>query len=193
MPFPGYPLDATRTNATPQTTRHPADHNQERLALNDLQAQVDAVIAAAAAASVKAFSLRGVADVSAGDNAAQAASLDTEDLDTDNFHAASDAFVTIPTGGAGYYNVSGYVRFAANATGVRQVRIVLGNNAGGEGNLTHIAGGMAFINTANNGLLIAKLLKVADAATITLQGLQNSGGALNITDSWLTGHRVRGL
>lgn len=43
MPFPGYPLDTTRTNSTPMTDRHPLDHEQERTALNDLQAQVDSV------------------------------------------------------------------------------------------------------------------------------------------------------
>lgn len=45
-PFLGYPLDTNRTNATPQTNRHPADHNEERAALNDLQGQVTAVDAA---------------------------------------------------------------------------------------------------------------------------------------------------
>lgn len=43
MPFPGYPLDTTRTNSTPMTDRHPLDHEQERTALNDLQAQIDSI------------------------------------------------------------------------------------------------------------------------------------------------------
>jgi hypothetical protein len=44
MPFPGFPLDASKTNATPTTNDHPDHHNDLAVAVNDLQGQIDALV-----------------------------------------------------------------------------------------------------------------------------------------------------
>jgi len=53
--------------------------------------------------------------------------------DTDNYHSGTTDTITIPTGLGGWYNISGVVNFAANATGVRMVRFQV--NAAGENRL----------------------------------------------------------
>lgn len=55
--------------------------------------------------------------------------MDTELFDTDGFHSTSvntNRF-TVPTGLAGYYQISGEVAWAGSAVGLRQARIYLNN------------------------------------------------------------------
>lgn len=63
-------------------------------------------------------------DETVADATSETLSWDTEDVDTDGFHDASQpARITIPAGLGGYYLISAAVRWQANAGGVRRLWI----------------------------------------------------------------------
>lgn len=105
-----------------------------------------------------------------------------EVFDTDAFHAASDAFVTIPVGFGGDYNLACGVTFAANATGSRAIRATIASNTSATNEqVSIIAGGEAMVSTANNGVGFAQAVRLEAGATVTFDVFQSSGGALSMS------------
>jgi len=103
--------------------------------------------------------------------------FDSERYDTDAYHstAVNTTRLTVPAGLDGIYSLAGAVEFAANATGVRLLRIRLNGatiianivqNAAGGGNTTPIT--------------IATLYQLAVGDFVELQAFQTSGGNLNV-------------
>jgi hypothetical protein len=114
------------------------------------------------------------ANISLTNNTVTALTFDTERWDTGNFHSTSSntSRFTAPT--AGLYEIGGCVRFAANATGQRNIRIRLNGTSD-----------LAFVNiptssaTAVTILTVSTLYQLSATDYVELVALQNSGGALN--------------
>lgn len=108
-----------------------------------------------------------------------------QEYDTDAFFAPTSTNIVVPAGLAGYYLLQGSLEYAANATGLRFIRIFV-NGAG----ITYTFGGNA---TAVFGQVVnvSATLYLAVGDIVTLEGYQNSGGNLNVlggaapTRSWL--------
>lgn len=120
------------------------------------------------------------AAISIPDNVWTALTFDTERFDLyDNaastFHStgANTDRITIPAGLGGYYLIGGHVEFAANTTNRRGIRIV--HSVG----TTVIASDEQEATANDMGLSIMTLYPLAAGEYVTIQVLQNSGGALN--------------
>ena len=107
-----------------------------------------------------------------------ALTFDTELEDTGAMHSTSvnTSRITIPAGGAGWYRFGGCGRFAANATGYRELKI----RANGVTDLViqrvQNHGGADDCRVAVHGEY-----PLAAGDYIELVATQNSGGALNVT------------
>lgn len=116
------------------------------------------------------------ANQSIANNTITSLALNTERFDTDAFHDAvtNNSRLTVPAGKAGKYLIIGNVAFAANATGQRQVRILL-NGA------TVIARTVDAGTIAGDGtFILSTIYDLAEADYVELQAYQTSGGALNV-------------
>jgi len=108
-----------------------------------------------------------------------AVTFDGEDYDTNAFHSTSTntSRFTIPTGMGGYYRFNGVIAFAANSTGSRQIRL---NKNGGAA--TYILGQFNNSGGTNEvGSTFNLILNLAAGDYVEVEGLQGSGGALNLT------------
>lgn len=129
--------------------------------------------AVAYAINPPAAGARGVAaTVVGGGGSGVFVSFDTEDFDsTGSMFTPTSTTITVPD--AGFYQLAGWVQFAANATGVRFAQITVN--------------GSTVVDDARNSpnttfglsLGIGKLLAGGDA--IGLVAAQTSGGNLNVT------------
>jgi hypothetical protein len=102
--------------------------------------------------------------------------LNSERFDVGGMHSTSTntGRITVPSGGAGVYHLSGQVRFATNATGIRAVRLLL--NA-----TTSIAQrNSSATSTDPCHIGLACDYKLADTDYVELQVYQASGGLLNV-------------
>ena len=108
--------------------------------------------------------------------AVQALTFDTEYEDTGGMHSTSvnTSRITIPTGGSGWYRFGGCVRFAANATGYREVKIRANGSVDIVIQRTENHGGTDTCRVALHGEY-----PLAAGDYIELVVTQNSGGALN--------------
>lgn len=112
---------------------------------------------------------------------ATALTFNTEVFDAaapNNMHdtATNTSRITVPTGGAGWYNITGSLEFAANATGYREIRVRLNG-------VTNIAIHNAMAVTVATithrmSINVQYALNVGDY--VELMALQTSGGALNV-------------
>lgn len=114
--------------------------------------------------------------------------LTTEAFDTDTMHTGSNAFVTIPAGMAGDWDVEIGVRFAAQAVpvGQRTGLVTLGSNGSIVLNALPRASTFPSENTNNTNVSASNTLRLVAGAIVTLQGYQTSGGALVLSDAYLT-------
>ena len=117
-----------------------------------------------------------VASTTINNNTETAVPFATEDHDTDAFHdlATNNSRLTVPTGKAGKYHITGKVGFAA-ATGTGQYAYIRVNGAGS----TH---GIHSPST-NGKWAIAPIsvdLTLAEADYVELIVLQNQGGGVNL-------------
>jgi hypothetical protein len=120
---------------------------------------------------------------SAYNNAAQVIPHDTvttltmnaEDYDTGSMHSTVSATsrLTIPSGQAGFYVVMGRALFAANATGLRQLRLI--KSDAGVVDLDRGAGSAA----DSTVLRVVWMGSIAAGAYFELSVYQDSGGDLN--------------
>jgi hypothetical protein len=103
--------------------------------------------------------------------------FNSEDFDTGGMHdtAVNNDRVTIPAGGAGLYLIVGKVWFAANATGVRALNVVLNGN-----NSVMQLGFAPAPGSDSTSCPIALLWPLSAGDYISVQAYQASGGALNI-------------
>lgn len=120
---------------------------------------------------------------------ATAISLDAETNDSDAFHnnATNNSRLTVPTGKAGLYAISGVVQFASNAAGYRQLQIQL-NGA------TILSSFVVAPTTTVTSVLGETKYYLNDGDYIELLAYQNSGGALNVNagagNTWFSMVRV---
>jgi hypothetical protein len=126
----------------------------------------------------------GLVGVRANRTATQALSTSTETLvlfnaadsyDTDAFHDTStnSSRLTVPTGLGGIYIITGGLRFANNATGVRGMSVLKNGSKIAEVTVTPGSSQAA-------ALAIATAEKLAAGDYVELRGYQDSGGSLNI-------------
>lgn len=113
-------------------------------------------------------------------SATTSVTFDTEDFDDGGMHSTTSntSRITIPTGGAGTYMVGGMVEFAANATGQRTIYVVL-NGTATQATVTNVTAS----GTVASRLACATLVQVVAGDYLELQVNQNSGGALNVSNS----------
>lgn len=116
-----------------------------------------------------------------------------EVIDTDGYHASSDGFVTIPSGLGGDYLVTAGIHFASNATGIRELRCTITNNATTTTEVAAFSVSAAAHATAGNKLSMSKELRLEAGAVVTMDAYQNSGGNMNIDQEFLTVRMVRPL
>jgi hypothetical protein len=113
--------------------------------------------------------------------------LPTEIIDTDGFHAGSNGFITIPTGLGGDYLANWNVTFDADDGGYRASNLLLAGNTGAPSQFANDrVGGWTPVATANNGYPGSRRLRLGAGATLTLQTIQTSGGALDVTQAHLS-------
>ncbi len=100
---------------------------------------------------------------------------DSESFDTDGFHSTSSntSRITIPSGKGGKYLFTGATFYAANATGVRVLKLFKNGNELFESNFNKGDG------TNFTALNISALIDLVATDYIELVTLQNSGGNLN--------------
>lgn len=122
-------------------------------------------------AQARVFNSANIATVN---TTAKVLTFDSERYDTGDFHstASNTDRLTIPTDGL--YAIGGSVQFASNATGYRQVEILL-NASSAIGGVVHQAvnGAVTVVNTSTEHQLAA-------GDFVTLRVTQASGGALNV-------------
>lgn len=109
-----------------------------------------------------------------------AVTFDTEVFDEGGLHSTSSntSRVTIPTGGSGLYLIGASVEFAANATGVRDMFIVL-NGASSIGVMRSTTPS----GTSTTRLATSTVYALNDGDYVELRVNQTSGGALNLNAS----------
>lgn len=106
----------------------------------------------------------------------QALTFDTETFDN-GMHSTSvnTSRITCPSDGAGWYSIGGCARFAANATGYREIKVVLNGLFD-----------LAIMRVPNQGaadtvrITIHTEFQLAVGDYVELFATQNSGGALNV-------------
>lgn len=105
--------------------------------------------------------------------------MPNEDFDTDAFHASSDAFVTIPTGKDGKYEIVGWVNFANSTAGTfRLIRLYV--------NATMVAEAqMPFHTNVGVSATASTIYSLVATDTVRIKVYQDSGGALNVLNAWL--------
>jgi hypothetical protein len=106
-----------------------------------------------------------------------AITFDVEELDTDAFHSTSSntSRITIPSGKGGKYLITGQVKFANNATGVRLFKIIKNNSGDGhdfEIPTSSVSGSFAITQSS--------ILNLAVGDYIEIFAYQSSGGSLNV-------------
>lgn len=109
-------------------------------------------------------------------NTDTALTLDSEDFDTDGFHStgSNTSRMTIPAGLGGKYLLTGRTRFAANATGFRQLYFY-------KNGATTLADTLAPITTGtNHDAEVTFIVSLAAGDYVELYAVQNSGGSLNV-------------
>jgi hypothetical protein len=105
-----------------------------------------------------------------------------EEFDTDGFHTGTSALATIPAGKAGYYIMSGGVKWPANASN-RRVATFWKNGVGTGTNLYNVetTAGSTWYPTGYGSFIV--YLAVADTVSIGLY--QDSGGSITCEKSLL--------
>ncbi len=101
--------------------------------------------------------------------------FDAENFDTDSFHSTSTntSRMTIPSGKAGKYLISGQIGFASNATGYRLVEVMKNASSIIYLAITPFSGDTPTLN-------LSYIMDCAVGDYIELRGYQNSGGNLNV-------------
>jgi hypothetical protein len=109
--------------------------------------------------------------------AAAVIAFTAERFDTDTFHdnVTNNSRLTVPAGLGGTYLIAAHVEFAANATGQRQLRIVLNNTSSlaRQDAVPQAAGIPTSMSLATVALLVA-------GDYVELVALQSSGGNLDV-------------
>jgi len=121
------------------------------------------------------------ANISLTSGVVTALTFDTETSDT-GMHSTSvnTSRITVPSDGAGWYSIGGCVRFAANTTGYREIKITANGTTD-----------LAVMRVPNSGatddvrVTIHTEIPLAVGDYVELNATQNSGGALNVLGGFL--------
>lgn len=117
------------------------------------------------------------ADISINNTTATALTFNTETHDDGGMHSTTSntSRVTVPSGGDGWYVITGNVEFKNNATGQRAIAILLN----GTSNIATQRAVSASSST-NTQLSVATQYPLAAGDYIELTAYQSSGGALDV-------------
>jgi hypothetical protein len=101
-------------------------------------------------------------------------SFDSERYDTDSIHdtAINPSRLTCQT--PGLYSITGHVRFASNATGIREISILI------NGSVVIAIQDVPALNGAVTIMSISTQYELALSDYVELRAFQNSGGNLNV-------------
>jgi hypothetical protein len=105
--------------------------------------------------------------------------FDSERYDVGGCHSTSTntSRLTVPTGGAGVYHIGGCAVFAATATGIRALWVLLNSS-------TRIVQKLdAATSGGDQAMAVSCDYKLAAGDYVELQVIQSSGGLLNINSS----------
>jgi len=105
----------------------------------------------------------------------EAVEFDTERFDTDSMHCNSCNTTQLKAVTAGVYVISGTIGIAGNATGQRDVRIMLG----GSTEIAHQS--FTDLGSVNQNMNITTIWKFSACEYVTLEVYQDSTGALSTT------------
>lgn len=111
--------------------------------------------------------------------------LPTEEKDTHAMFTAGNAFITIPSGGDGTYQVSAWVVWAAGATGFRRLGISKNNGTTAAVDDWYVVA----LNTgagADVGQVMVKTLDLVAGNTIRMKGWHSQGANLNVNYATLS-------
>jgi hypothetical protein len=132
---------------------------------------------ASAGASFSGVSASNTSATSASNNTYTQIPFDDELFDTDNMHSntTNNSRFTIPTGKSGYWLITTSIQFAANTAGSRIIRLYTNGVATSEYSVS--------FNTqvGDTGIQWSRIVNFTAGDYCELYGLQNSGGALNIS------------
>lgn len=114
-------------------------------------------------------------------NTITAAQLDStvEARDTDAMHNPSSSPQRITIARDGLYDISGYIQFAANATGDRSVSLQV------NGSDVEVEVDIPARSTKQSAGIVTASLDLVVGDFVTVCAFQTSGGSLNINDAWL--------
>lgn len=117
---------------------------------------------------------------SVANNTLTAVTFDTENYDYGGCHSTSSntSRLTVPSGGGGLYHIGGCAVFAANATGIREVRILLNGTT-----ILARSGSTSLSASGDHPLAIETDYRLAAADYVELVVYQTSGGNLNVQQS----------
>lgn len=117
------------------------------------------------------------ANISLTSGVVTALTFDTETMDDGGMHSTSvnTSRITVPSDGAGWYSIGGCVRFAANSTGYREIKITL--NGSIDIHVSRVPNSGA---TDDVRVTIHTEYPLAVGDYVELNATQNSGGALNV-------------
>lgn len=113
-------------------------------------------------------------DVSIPDSTFTAVAFDSERFDTDTYHSTGSNTSRLTAPVLGKYSISGHIRFAANATGQRIVRIQL------NGSTTIAQQRLHTVIAAIVEFSIDTKYELAAGDYVTLEVWHNSGGSLSV-------------
>ena len=99
--------------------------------------------------------------------------LDAEDVDSAGSHSTVTNTNRFTVATPGYYQVNASASFAANATGIRGIRLLISNTTIVQGNVVLLTG------TSTFNISLSKLVILGAGAWVDMQVFQSSGGALN--------------
>lgn len=156
---------------------------EEAILTNNLVSWTGTIIGQYQAGSTGLFELdnKGVeayhnANQSINDGTDTSLALNSERRDDAGFHDTStnNSRLTVPTGYAGWYQISGNVQFASNATGLRQTAIMLNGT-------TYLAVNLQpAVNGAVTIVAVSTMYYLNAADYVELRAYQSSGGGLNV-------------
>lgn len=179
-PHPGYVLESL-FDAAGDLLVASADNTPAKLAKGGNNTHLGVSAAGAVAWITRAgWQLERTANQAIPANTDTAITFPTETTDTDGFHAANAAAITIPAGMAGWYAIAGFASFSSDGTGARFCW--LGKNGAG----TMLSGAQAPSGTLQRELNASAVVYLAAGDTVALY-VNTVGGTPNVNPARFTG------
>ena len=134
---------------------------------------------AAAGANKAACRVYNSAAITCTTGVATTLTFDSERFDTQSMHSTSvnTGRITIPTGWAGLYYFEAHIGWASNATGIRQLYMLI------NGTTVFAVNDVTSVTANAFAMSVSGLYRLAVADYVTVIATQTSGGNLNVTQA----------